>query len=85
MNKIPQLYPDFLHACMHYEDIEDEFHFILKCPFYVELRKRYIKHYYYTKPSVFKLVQLLSAENTKELNNLGKFLVQAEKLRSLSL
>ena len=70
--------------CDH-KDIEDEFHFILKCPLYVELRKRYIKHYYYTKPSVFKLVQLLSAENTKELNNLGKFLVQAEKLRSLSL
>ena len=41
------------------KDFEVHFHFILKCPLYVELRKRYIKHYYYTKPSVFKLVQLL--------------------------
>ena len=42
---------------------------------------RYVKRFYYTKPSVFKLIKLLSVDNTKELNNLGIFLVQAEKLR----
>ena len=62
-------------------DIEDEFHFILKCPTYQNFRSKYIKSYFRTRPSVFKLVQLLSTENVKELCNLGKFLINAYKLR----
>ena len=71
----------------HFNDIEDEFHFILKCPFYKDFRKKYIiiKKFYYEKPSVFKLVILLSVENTKELNNLGKFLIYSMKGRNLAL
>ena len=63
-------------------DIEDEFHFILKCPLYDRLRKQYIKKYYYNRPSVYKLIQLLSVQNIRELCNLGKFLSEANKLRS---
>ena len=39
--------------------IEDEFHFILQCPFYVNVRRQYLKSYYFCRPSAFKLVQLL--------------------------
>ena len=39
-------------------DVEDEYHFILKCHFYTNLRHLYIKKYYWSKRSVFKLVQL---------------------------
>ena len=62
-------------------DIEDEFHFLLKCPFYASFREKHIKKYYYERPSVFKLIQLLSTENVKELCNLGKFINNALKLR----
>ena len=62
--------------CDH-NDIEDEFHFILKCPFYSDIRKMYIKQYIYQKPSMFKLVNLLSTQNVKELCNLGNFLTKA--------
>lgn len=71
-----------LCAC---NDIEDEFHFILKCPFYENLRSMYIKKYYYVKPSVFKVVCLMSSENVKELSNLGKFLYKATALRQSNL
>ena len=55
--------------------IEDEFHFVLKCPVYFDLwKKKYIKQYYWRRPSVFKLVQLLSVNNVKELCALGKFI-----------
>ena len=57
------------------DDIEDEFHFILNYPIYQNFISKYIKSYYRTRPSVFKLVQLLSTENGKELCNLGKFLI----------
>ena len=63
-------------------DIEDEFHFILKCPKYSELGNSYIKTYYFRRPSVIKLIQLLSVRNLKELRNLGKFLFLAEKIRN---
>ena len=54
-------------------DVEDEFHFVLKCPVYDCFRKLYIKKYHRTHPSVFKLVQLLCTENFKDLCNLGIF------------
>ena len=66
-------------------EIEDEFHFILKCPLYQTLRTKYIKPYYYRRPSVFKLVQLLSVSNVKDLCNLGKFLYNSDKLRNENL
>ena len=62
-------------------EVEDEFHFILQCPFYVEIRRKYIKKYYYIRASVFKLIQLLSVQNVKELRNLGRYLYHAENLR----
>ena len=66
-------------------DIEDEFHFILKCVFYSDLRKMYIKMYYYQKPSMFKLVNLLRIQNVKELCNLGKFLTKATLTRNSAM
>ena len=63
-------------------DIEDEFHFVFKCPFYSLLRKQYIKAYYYKKPSVFKMIQFFSVQNVTELCNLGKYLHLATKKRN---
>ena len=62
-------------------EIEDEYHFILQCPIYVIARKRHIKKYYYQNSSVYKLLQLLSTENVKELRELGKFLIEANLIR----
>ena len=64
------------------QDIEDEFHFILKCPIYNEYKQKFVKRYYRTRPRVFKLTQLLSTNNIKELNNLGKYLYFAYNKRS---
>ena len=58
-------------------DVEDEYHFILKCPFYTNLRLLYIKKYYCFKHPVFKLVQQLLVQNRKELCNTSKYLKNA--------
>ena len=62
-------------------ELEDEYHFILKCSFYSELRSRFIKKYYWKRPSFFKFVQLLSTNNVKDLSNLGKFIKHGFDLR----
>ena len=61
--------------------VEDEYHFILVCPFYNTLRGRYIKFYYYNKPSTFKLIQLLSINNLSQLNKLCIFFDKATKYK----
>jgi hypothetical protein len=35
------------------DDDEDEFHFILKCPKYADLRNLYVKKYFFIKKQVF--------------------------------
>ena len=60
--------------------VDDEYHFILQCEKYIDVRRKYLKKYYWQRPSCFKLVQLLSVHNIKELNNLGKYLLLAEKI-----
>ena len=62
--------------------LEDESHFILQCNKYTDLRKKYIKKYYWSRPSAYKLVQLFSVENTHELCNLGKYIYYAFKIRN---
>lgn len=69
--------------CFYCKDcIEDEYHFILQCPLYKLIRVKYIKPYYWQKPSMFKLIQLLSVNNVKELCNFGMFLRKSFSLRS---
>ena len=63
--------------------VEDEYHVVLECNRYSDVRKLYIKKYYWQYPSTFKLIQLLSVHNVKELNNLGKFLFNIEKNRNM--
>ena len=38
--------------------VEDEYHYILQCEKYIDVRRRYLKKYYWLRLSCFKLVQL---------------------------
>jgi len=63
-------------------EIEDEYHFVLVCERYKDLRNKYIQTYYRQHPSMAKLVALLSSEDTYTLINLGKFVTEAFKIRN---
>ena len=71
-------------AC-HLNEIEVEFHFILICLLYASLRKQVIKKYYYVKPSVLKLIELLNINNQSLLNSLALFCQKGFKLRKDTL
>ena len=58
-------------------DIEDEYHFILIRNQYLDLRVKYIKRFYYKKPSMYKLISLLQSSNHRTLFNLSLFLKDA--------
>ena len=66
-------------------DIEDEFHFIVICPLYTDIRKIYIDRYYYKKPSVFKFTELMNSSDDVKLLKLGKFIFKAFSIRQANV
>ena len=52
-------------------EIEDEYHSILKCPYYDFLRRKYLKK---KRPNIIKLVELLNSNKKSELFNLALYL-----------
>ena len=43
--------------------IENEFHFLLSCPAYSELRQKYMKRYYCTWPTIRKCTSLMTSNS----------------------
>ena len=48
--------------CRACKVLEDEFHFIIVCSFYKDLRKTYIKRYYWQRPNMPKFLELFSTK-----------------------
>jgi hypothetical protein len=55
-------------------DTPDEMHYLLKCPFFNEERKKYIKKYYYSRTNIIKYKQLMNTPSCKDLKSLCKFI-----------
>ena len=64
--------------------LEDKFHFIIVCSLYKDLRKIYIKRYYWQRPNMPKFLELFSTENCNIIKNLSIFIEKAFKLRDQS-
>ena len=65
--------------------LETEYHYLLVCPNYYNLRTKYmyIKIYYFTRPSLHKLTQLLSSKSKFIIcTNISTFILFANKTRS---
>ena len=55
------------------QEIGDEIHYLIKCPFFTEERRALIKPYYLRGESDERLPELFNTNNRKELQNLSKF------------
>lgn len=71
--------------CCNSGQIEDEYHFIIVCPYYQNLRIVYVKQYYRNNPSMFKFIQLLKSENKHTLCKLAIFYKRAIEERNFYL
>ena len=54
-------------------DIGDEFHYLLVCPFYNTLRKKYLSPYYFARPNVIKYKELLNTDDPSVTTKLAIF------------
>ena len=53
--------------------IEDEFHVVLQCKRFTELRKKYLPYKLYENPSMHFFIHFLNNASTSELRSLGIF------------
>ncbi len=65
--------------------LEDEYHFILECTMYSDIRNIYIKQYYWRRPNMVKFMELLQIENTNIVRNLGIYICKAFQIRNQQL
>ena len=62
-------------------DIEDEYHVMLICPCYNDIRRKYIKTYYFKRPSVYKFLSLMKTCSKEEVVKLAVFVKEALLIR----
>jgi hypothetical protein len=56
------------------QEIGDEFHYIIECPFFKCKRKLVIKQKYIQNPNMKQLKNLMTSKNRKELTNICKLI-----------
>ena len=71
--------------CLICSTLEDEYHFVLVCSLYQDLRKLYINKYYWKRPNMYKFIELMSNENVTTLKNLSVYVYKAFKIRNDTL
>lgn len=80
-NPIPL--PD--RKCIFCNKLEDEYHFLLECSLYKDLRKIYVPKYVYNRPNMEKFKYIMSTENIKIMQKLATFVYKAFKIRENAL
>ena len=61
----------YCHICR--SDLGDEYHYLLVCPFFSNVRRKYIPTYYFSRPNTIKYKELLTCTNVKLMTKLALF------------
>ena len=77
----PNAIPLENRVCSTCRELEDEYHFMLECPRYHDLRVSLIPNYYRTRPNMFKLIELFSTNSKRKQRNISLYIFKAFKVR----
>jgi hypothetical protein len=68
--------------CFHCkQSVENEYHFVIVCPLYSDLRNLYIPQKYFAAPNLHGFHLLISNTNVEVLRKLAMYLYYANKIR----
>ena len=65
--------------------IENEYHFLLVCPLYAELRRKFLKAYFCHWPNMNKFDNLMMSNSKQIILNVAKFIYYAFEMRKVEL
>ena len=68
--------------CVHCNVLEDEFHFVIECQIFIELRTKFLSKYYRKMSSMYKCIELLNTTNVQLLRNLSLYIYHAFKYQT---
>ena len=68
--------------CVECGVVEDEYHFVIECKLFNELRIKYLPRYFWVRSSMYKFVELLHSENINHIRKLGTYTYHAFKMRT---
>ena len=68
--------------CTFCNTLEDEYHFVMVCCLFTDLRKQYLPHYFWRRPNMYKFTELINSENVTLISKLGTFVHKAFSTRS---
>ncbi len=57
--------------------LEDEYHFILECVMYADIRIKYIRRYYRHRPNMATFTELIKSENSEIVRLVGMYIFKA--------
>ena len=66
-------------------DIEDEYHGTLVCKYFRDVKKKYVKAFYYQRPNMMKFLDLMTSVSKKDRFRLMLFLKVVFKLYAQTL
>ena len=78
----PEKVPLERRICSTCNVLEDEHHFVIECSRYTELRRKYIKSYFYIRPNAHNFFELIQSTNANIVENLALFVYKAFKERN---
>lgn len=68
------------HVCQR---LDGEYHSILVCQLYNDLRKQLIARFYWVRPNMYAFVELLNTNNEQWVRNLGTYITKLLNLDTL--
>ena len=60
----------------------DEFHVMLECPLYRDLRVKYIRKYYWNRTNMHKFIELFKSENSIVVKNVATYVQKSMEKRT---
>ena len=71
--------------CTFCNCLEDEFHFVMECTQYSEIRKELLPRYYWSRPNMYKFIELMNIRNKRTVKQLSIFVDRAFTIRNTAL
>ena len=81
----PNPIPVEQRKCNICEVLEDEYHFVLECSSYCDIRSKYIPLFYRRRPNMQKFIQLVTSDNENVLRKLSIYVCNAFLVRSMNM
>lgn len=62
--------------CLECDVLDDEYHCVIECRKFTDLRRRYINKYFLRRPSMYKFIKLVTSNNVRTLVRLALFITK---------